>query len=86
MLVLSRIYSYIISRKFERENFSKDNVMDYDHKKFSAKRCWVNKFNCFVSINKAFHFGGDIMYRVTVGTWPEEFVVAARECSKFSWD
>ena len=86
MLDISRKYPYIIYRKFERENFSKDKVMDYNHKYFSAKKCWVNRFNCFVSINKAFHYAGSIMYRVSVGAWPEEFVVASHECSKFSWD
>ena len=85
MLVLSRIYSYIISRKFERENFSKDNVMDYDHKKFSAKRCWVNRFNCYADIFGSFHFAGTIMFKITIGAGTK-FVVPEYECSKFSWD
>lgn len=60
--------------------------MEYNDKKFTAKKCWVNKFNCFVRINEAFYYAGSIMYKVSVGTWPEEFVVPQWECSKFSWE
>ena len=58
--------------------------MAYDHKKFSAKRCWVERFNCYVDSVISFHFAGSIMYRVTVGNMTE-FVVQESDCSRFSY-
>lgn len=58
--------------------------MTYNNAKL-MKTCFVNKFNCFVTIKSVFHFAGGLMFKVTVNGCEDEFTVQEWECSRFTY-